>query len=50
MLEKYNNVNDKIINYGNILEPHLKNGISLLRQKTLKNSDFFDFLNTFQIW
>ena len=47
MLEKYNNVNDKIINYDNILELHLKNGISLLKQKTLKNSDFFDFLNTF---
>ena len=47
LLEIYNNLNKKIINFENILELHLKNGISLLKQKKLKNLDFFDFLNTF---
>ena len=47
MLNIYNSANDNIINPDNLLELHLKNGISLLKQKKLKNSDFLDFINTF---
>ena len=47
MLELYNSANEKLINCDNILELLLKNGISLLKQKKLKNLDFIEFLNTF---
>ena len=47
MLEIYNSLNEKLINIDKILELHLKNGISLLKQKKLKNLDFFEFINTF---